>query len=128
MDNMQQIIHTCGKHFATLSQQETVMVKAQFAHLNAKGTIGPLDDTDTQMLVGCRTTLFDMDTLAAQKAQFLSRSIDLNDLECMSKVFFEKLSRKRCKNALAKLELDDGTNVVAGADMLMNVLDTLEKF
>ena len=61
--------------------------------------------------------LSNMDIANARKARFLSRCTKLKDLDCMSKGFFKRFSSKRCRDALAKIEMDDGTIIKDNANI-----------
>lgn len=113
-DCMQNVIRVCGKHYALQSRKQRDVCQSKLCMLRTQGNLGTLSDQDEQEMADCVGQLNVMDLEEARKARFLSRCSELKDTDCMSKGFFKRLASKRSREALAKIELDDGSIIQDG--------------
>lgn len=77
--------------------------------LKKKGNLGTLDEYEEQLMATCMNHMNEMDMVNARKVKFLSSFTSPKEPDYMSRVSFKRLSTKRSTDALAKIELYDGT-------------------
>ena len=106
---MQRIIKITGKWYAFKNRAERDKCATVLQSLREKANVCPLTLDEEHRMSHAVSILHQADMDASRKARFLSRCHALQDKDCISKGFFDRLRGNRNRTTVATLTLDDGT-------------------